>query len=161
MQEYMNKLTTGEKAFAGGTLLLLIDALIFDWFKYESGSELFDVSVSYGAFDYPGGTWVTLAVILSVALTGLLLAIKFGGMNAPNISASLTWGMIYGAGAALTVLFILLKFWRIMAAPAGGFDIIGFLLAVIAAAAIGYGGYLLYQSDKGAGYQSLMNRKSP
>jgi len=156
MQEYLNKLTTGEKAFSGGTLLLLIDALIFDWFEYDNPL----VDVGYGAFDYPGGTWVTLAVILSVALTGLLLAIKFGGMNAPNLSASLTWGMIYGVGAALTVLFILLKFWRIIAAPVGGFAPIGVLLAVIAAAAIGYGGYLLYQSDRGGGFQSLMNRKS-
>ena len=86
-----------------------MDALIFHWFSFSS--------FGYGGFDYPGGTWVTLAVILSIALTGLLLAIKFGNVNAPTLPTNLTWGMVYGAGAALIVLFVILKFWRITAAP--------------------------------------------
>jgi hypothetical protein len=150
MQEYLNKLSTAEKAFCGGSILLLLDALIFHWFSSSS--------FGYGGFDYPGGTWVTLAVILSIALTGLMLAIKFGNVNAPALPTNLTWGMVYGAGAALTVLFVLLKFWRITAAPAGGFSAIGTLLAVIAIAAIGYGGYLLYSEDKGGGFASLTKR---
>jgi hypothetical protein len=58
-----------------------------------------------------------------------------------------TWAQIWGGGAAAVVVLVLLKAWRIQAAPIGGFGI-GFFLGVIAAAAIAYGGYMLYTEQK-------------
>ena len=54
---------------------------------------------------------------------------------------------VWGGGAAAIVVLMLLKAWRIMDVPAGGFGI-GFFLGVIAAAAIAYGGYMMYAEEK-------------
>lgn len=145
--EQLNKLGLGEKLFCGGSFLLLLSALILNWFSFNS--------FGYGGFDYPGGTWLTFAVIVSVALSGLLLAINLGNMAPPNLPAGWTWGMVYGAGAGLTLVLVLLKCWRILAAPAGGFAIEGFLIGAIATGLIAYGGYTLYLADKGGGFASL------
>ncbi len=155
MQEYLNKLSLGEKLVAGGGLLMLFAGLFLDWWhvSFEGLG-----SGGTGGFDDPGGIWSTLVILISVVLAGIVLAVKFGNVNMPALPANWTWGMVYGAGAGLVVLFFLLKAWRIMAAPVGGFGI-GFFLALVATGLIGYGGFLLYNSDKGAGFQSLMNKK--
>jgi len=42
---------------------------------------------------------------------------------------------------------MLLKLWRIMAYPVGG-PALGFFVALVATAAIVYGGYMLYREEK-------------
>jgi hypothetical protein len=153
MQEKLNQLSLGEKLVAGGGIVMLI-ASLFDWWHYSSGP------FSYGQSGWgdPGSIWSVLAILISIVLAGIVLAVRFGNVNMPALPAGWTWGMVYGAGAALVVLLMLLKFWRIMAVPAGGPGL-GFFLAALATAAIAYGGFVLYNSDKGAGFQSLMNKK--
>jgi hypothetical protein len=56
--------------------------------------------------------------------------------------------MVWGGGAAAVVVLMLLKAWRIQAAPYGGFGI-GFFIAVVATVAIAYGGYMQYAAEKG------------
>jgi hypothetical protein len=153
MQEKLNQLSLGEKLVAGGGILMLI-ASLFDWWHYSSGP--FDVGQD--GWSAPGSIWGVLAILISIILAGIVVAVRLGNVNMPDLPAAWTWGMVYGAGAALVVIFMLLKAWRIMAAPAGGFGL-GFFLGVVAAALVAYGGFVLYNSDRGAGFQSLMNRK--
>jgi hypothetical protein len=153
VQEKLNQLSLGEKLVAGGGILMLI-ASIFDWWHYSAGP----ISVGQDAWSSPGSIWGTLAVLLSIILAGIVLAVRLGNVTMPNLPAGWTWGMVYGAGAALVVLFVLLKAWRIMAVPAGGFGI-GFFLGVIATAAIAYGGFALYNADKGAGFAALTKKQ--
>jgi hypothetical protein len=144
--EQLNKLSLGEKLVCGGTLVLIIAALFFQWWSF--------LSAGYDGFSAPGGTWITLAVLVAVAMSGLILATKLGNMQMPAAPTNWTWGMIYAIGGGLVVLFVLLKAWRITAAPIGGFDI-GFFLGAIGTGLIAYGCYLLYSADKGGGFGAL------
>jgi hypothetical protein len=67
-------------------------------------------------------------------------------MALPDLG-TMTWGQVYGGGGAAVVVLMLLKAWRILDVPLGGFGI-GFFLAVICAGAIAYGGYMLYMEEK-------------
>jgi hypothetical protein len=65
----------------------------------------------------------------------------------PALPQNVTWGQVWGGGAAAIVVLMLLKAWRILAVPAGGFGI-GFFIGVVATAMIAYGGYMLYTAEK-------------
>ena len=148
--EQLEKLTLGEKLVVGGCIAFILVALIFEWTTYGR--------FGYGAFEYPGGTWITFAVILAVILAGFILAVRLGNMSSPALPASWTWGMVYAIGCGLILLFVLVKAWRIIAAPGGGDFAIGFLLGAVATGAIVYGGYLLYEADKGGGFARLRHK---
>jgi hypothetical protein len=88
-----------------------------------------------------------LAILLAIILAGIVIATRVGNVNMPALPENFTWGLVFGGGAALIVVFILLKAWRIMDVPIGGFGI-GFFLALVATVAIAAGGYLLYSEEK-------------
>jgi hypothetical protein len=139
----INLLSIPEKAVAGGGVLMLI-ASFFDWWHYSvSGFG----SVGEGGWGEPGSIWGILAILLSLVLGGIVVATKLGNMQMPALPQGVTWDQVWGGGAAAVVVLMLLKAWRIMAAPVGGFGI-GFFLGVIAAAAIAYGGYMMYMEQK-------------
>jgi hypothetical protein len=156
--EKLNLLSTAEKAIAGGGVLMLI-ASFFDWWHYNAANEVpaeirglaeafgANTSVGYDGWGAPGSTWSVLAIIVSLALLGFVLATKLGGVALPALPPNWTWGMVIGGAAAVVVVLMLLKAWRIMAAPVGGFGI-GFFVAVVATAAIAFGGYMIYSEEK-------------
>jgi hypothetical protein len=152
--EKINALSMPEKAIAGGGILMFI-ASFFDWWHASSQSVEIEglgriSSGSFGAsgWDAPGDIWSILAILVSVALAGIVIATKLGNVQMPALPPSLTWGQVWGGGAALVVVLMLLKAWRILAAPYGGFGI-GFFIAVVATVAIAYGGYMMYAEEKG------------
>jgi hypothetical protein len=138
----INTLSMPEKAIAGGGILMLI-ASILDWYHYSEGPFSFGES-GWGS---PGSIWGILAILISIALAGVVIATKFGNVQMPALPQGVTWSMVWGGGAAAVVVLMLLKAWRIMDVPVGGFGI-GFFLGVIAAAAIAYGGYMMYSEEK-------------
>ena len=141
----INLLNNGEKAVAGGGLLMLIAGLFLPWWRFSiSGLG----SATEGGFGQPGSIWSILAVLISIVLAGTIVAVKFGNVQMPALPSDLSWGQLYGGGGALVVVFMLLKAWRIGAVPIGGFGL-GFFVAVVATAAIAYGGYLLCTEEKG------------
>jgi len=142
----INLLSTPEKAIAGGGVLMLI-ASFLDWWHYSVAGF---GSVGEGGWGEPGSIWGVLAILLSIVLAGIVVATKLGNMQMPALPQNVTWAQIWGGGAAAVVVLVLLKAWRIQAAPIGGFGI-GFFLGVIAAAAIAYGGYMLYTEQKAKG----------
>jgi hypothetical protein len=139
----INLLSTPEKAIAGGGVLMLI-ASFLDWWHYSVAGF---GSVGEGGWGSPGSIWSVLAILISIVLAGIVVATKLGNMQMPALPQNVTWAQIWGGGAAAVVVLVLLKAWRIQAAPIGGFGI-GFFLGVIAAAAIAYGGYMLYTEQK-------------
>ena len=150
----VNALSTPEKAIAGGGILMFI-ASFFAWWHYSSSSVTIDGNtiqfgggVSRSGWGAPGDVWSILAILVAVALAGLVIAMRLGNMQAPALPQGVTWGKVWGGGAALVVVLMLLKAWRIEAAPYGGFAI-GFFIAIIATAAIAYGGYMLYMEEQG------------
>jgi hypothetical protein len=145
--DMINQLSVAEKCVAGGALLMFV-ASFLPWWHWSSGLPGLG-SYSRGGWGDPGSTWSVLAILISLFLGGADIAQRLGNMTMPNLG-NYTWGQAFGAGGALIVLFMLLKAWRISAAPAGGFGI-GFFLGVVATAIIGYGCYLMYNADKGTG----------
>ncbi len=139
----LNALSTPEKAIAGGGVLMLVASLL-DWW-HVSGSGF--GSAGQSGWGSPGSIWGILAILLSIALAGVVLSTRLGNVQMPALPESLTWGKVWGGGAAAIVVFMLLKAWRITEVPIGGFGI-GFFLGALAAAAIAYGGYMLYTEEK-------------
>ena len=142
----LNALSTPEKAIAGGGVLMLVASMLDWWRVSASGFGSFGES-GWGS---PGSIWGILAILLSISLAGVVLSTRLGNIQMPALPESLTWGKVWGGGAAAIVVFMLLKAWRITDVPVGGFGI-GFFLGVIAAAAIAYGGYMLYTEEKARG----------
>jgi hypothetical protein len=138
----INEMSTGEKLIAGGGVLMLI-ASFLNWWHASIGP----ISVGQSGWDAPGSLWGILAILLSIVLAGIVIAWRLGNVAMPALPENVTWGIVFGGGAALVVVFMLLKAWRITAAPVGGFGI-GFFLGLIAAVCIAAGGYLLYSEEK-------------
>jgi hypothetical protein len=146
IMERINELSLPEKLISGGGILMLI-ASFFDWwhasFQGVSGGE--------SAWGDPGAIWGILMVLVSIALAALVIGTRLGNMQMPALPQGLTNGLLFGGGAALVVILLLLKAWRILDVPVGGFGI-GFYIGLVAAAALAYGGYLVYTEEKaGAG----------
>ena len=142
----INLLSMPEKAIAGGGVLMLI-ASFLEWWHYSVAGF---GSVGEGGWGSPGSIWGILAILIALALAAVVLATKLGNMQMPALPQNVTWAQVWGGGAAAVVVFMILKAWRISAVPVGGFGI-GFFIGVIAAAAIAYGGYMMYTEQKAKG----------
>jgi hypothetical protein len=162
--EKLKALGLAEQLISGGGVLMLV-ASFFDWWHYNLVDDLppevrglagafgAATSVGYDGWGAPGSMWGILAIVIAIALAGVVLATKIFDVTLPALPPTWTWGMVFGGGAAAVVVFMLLKAWRIMAAPAGGFGI-GFFIGVVAAAAIAYGGYRIYSQEKAGAVRS-------
>jgi hypothetical protein len=166
MQEKLNQLSLGEKLLIGGAIIILI-ASFFNW--AEASASFAGISRTEGdsGWGSPGSIWSVLAILIAIVAAGALAAMKFGNVTLPALPSGVTWGMVYGAAAALVILLMLLKAWRILALPdacAGaeeaGVDCsigfaIGYWIALVGAIIFAAGGYMLYTADKGAGFSGL------
>jgi hypothetical protein len=156
--EKIKAMSLAEKLISGGGVLMLI-ASFFDWWHYNAADELggefgelaeafgASTSVGYSGWGDPGAIWSVLAILICIALAALVIAVKVGDLQMPALPENLTWGKVFGGAAVAIVVFMLLKLWRIMDAPVGGFGI-GFFIALVAAAAVIYGCYLVYSEEK-------------
>jgi hypothetical protein len=169
MQEKLNQLSLGEKLVVGGAVVIFLASILFNWAEASVSFGGISSSDGDGGWGAPGSIWSSLAILISIALAGIIIATKFGNVQMPALPNGITWGMVYGAGAALVILFMLLKAWRIIALPGcGGADLegidcsigfaIGYWIGLIGAILVAAGGYFLYTADKGAGFASLRQR---
>jgi uncharacterized membrane protein len=156
MMAKINSLSLGEKLVAGGGIVMLI-ASILPWIKIsvKGAAGFAGASASKSAWGAPASIWSILAVLIAIILAGIVIA-RIMNMNLPALPSNLTWGQVFGGGAALVVVLMILKAWRITAVQTGGvidksFGF-GFFIAVLATIAIAYGGFLLYSEDKGSGF---------
>lgn len=167
MQEKLNQLSLGEKLVIGGAAVILVASVLFDWAQMKVTIPLFgSIGDGQNGWGDPGSIWSILAIVIAVALGGLILARQFANLALPGLPAGVSWGMAYAAGAALVVLFMLLKAWRITAMPevpdcdeefvqcSVGFAT-GYWVAAVGALLIAAGAYLLYTEDKGVGFSGL------
>jgi len=144
-----NQLSMGEKAVVVGGVLLFLSSF-FAWWSWSEGP----FSVSQDGWSAPGSIWGVLLILIGIVMAGVVLATKLGNVQMPALPAGWTWGMVFGGGAALAVVLLLLKAWRIMAVDGGGFGV-GFFIGLVATAILAYGGYVQYGEDKGGGFASL------
>jgi len=142
-QAKFNELSLADKLIAVAGVLMLIPISFLPWWHWS----LAGFSASKSAWGPPGDIWSILAVLVSLAMALAVILPKFANLALPNLG-TVTWDQAFGGGSAALVVLMLLKAWRILAAPAGGFGW-GFFLAIIAAAAIAYGGFLKFQEGGG------------
>ena len=133
----LSKLTLGDKLAAGGALLFLLFAIIFDWHRVCFGGFCAGLSVFSGdgeAIPLLG----LLAFLLALAVVLLTLLPKLFNVTLPELPISANDAVFYGTVGALGLLLIklLLKF-----------DAIGYgaWLMILASAAAAYGGFLVKQ----------------
>src|SRR5687768_14646892 len=158
MQEKFTALSLGEKLVLGGAIIILV-ASFFNWAEASVSVAGFGGASEGGSgWASPGSIWSVLAILIAIVLAGALAAMKFGNVNMPDLPSGVSWGMIYAAGAALVILFMLLKAWRIIELPgcgdAGdlgleGFSCsvgfaIGYWIALVGAVIFAVGGFLMY-----------------
>ena len=160
MMAKIQGLSLGEKLVGGGSILMVIAALFLPWIKVsvKGAAGIGGGSVSRAATGDPAGIWGILIILVALVLAGVIIG-RVLNMNMPALPNNLTWGQVFGGLAALEVILVVLKAWRIQAVDVGlcgdacsksfGF---GFFIGIVAVAAIGYGGYLLYSEDKGSGF---------
>jgi hypothetical protein len=142
--ERFNQLSIAEKCIVVGGLAMFIVGLFFPWWSFSEGG----FSASQTGFEAPGSLWSVLAILLAVAMAGIVLAERFGNVALPDLG-SITWAQAWGGAAIALVVLMLLKAWRISAADIGGFGW-GFLIAIIVVAAVVYGAYLKFQEGGGS-----------
>lgn len=148
MVDKFKALGLGEKIILVAALVLLIDSFL-PWYSVNIGSIAgVDLgSVHRNGWESPGGLWSILAVLIGLAMAGVILVKNLAkeGTLPDNISG-ITWPKIYlGAGAA-AALFIVIKI--INESSHLGF---GFFVGIICVAGLAAGGVLMYRDEMAAG----------
>ncbi len=141
-----SKMETSDWLIGGGGIALFIFSF-FSWFGYD---ESF---ISYSESGW-SNVFSMLGILLSIAVTGTLLANKLGGVELPDIGG-VSWDQLWffvSVGAAVLILLQLL-----IGASVGGFDLdrkFGIFLGVLAVAAQAAGGFLKFQAAGSSGTSS-------
>ena len=139
----ISSLSLGEKLIGAGGIIMLV-ASFLPWYKVSIVfGEFGRVSASFNGWEAPGAIFSILATLIAVALAGTIAAVKFGNVQLPPLSGSLTWGTLYFAGGVATLLLVAIKLLNESSALS-----FGFFLGLVAALVLAGGGYLLYSEEK-------------
>lgn len=149
MEAYVDKfkgLSLGEKIILIAAVVLFIDGFL-PWYSVDLGSfGGVDLgSVSRNGWQSPGAMWSILAVLIGLAMAGVIAVKNLAkeGTIPDNISG-ITWPKIHlGAGAA-AALFVLIKLLN----HSGNMSF-GFFLGIICVAALVVAGALMFREEQG------------
>jgi hypothetical protein len=132
----LSKLTLSDKILGGAGILLIIDLLFLPWHHISIDlGPLGSVSQSYGALSTTNTFWAFLALLLAIAIVGVVVATRFTGAKLPELPVPLNQAIFYASIAVLVLLLIKLV---------SKTDYLGFgsYLAILLAAGLAYGGFL-------------------
>lgn len=140
----LNKLTMGDKIVAGTGIVLIIGLFAFPWHSFPGVSNDF-VSVgggSFSAMSTHNTFWAVLALILTLALVGVVLAQKLGNVELPDLPVPWNDAKFYAAVAVLALLLLKL----ITETTSLGW---GAWVNILLAGGMAYGGFLIKQEGAG------------
>ena len=144
MDKFIEKfmaLSIGEKLIVIAGLVLLIDGFL-PWYSVSvefAGVEVSDSANGWGA---PGALWSMLAVLIGIAMAGVVgVKISTEGVIPENVGG-FTWPKIFLGGGVAALLLVVIKFLN--ESSSLGF---GFYLGFLAAAALAVGGFLMYREE--------------
>ena len=156
MSAKFSALSMGEKLILVGGAAFVISTFL-PWIKIsvKAAAGFAGVSDSNSALGEPASIWGYLALLVAIILAGIVVA-RIMDMQLPALPPQYSWGQVFAAGGGALVVLTLLKAWRIQAVDVGGglsgidksFGF-GFFIGIIAALAVGAGGYLMYTEEKG------------
>lgn len=136
----LNKLTMGDKIVAGTGIVLIIGLIAFPWHSWDYG---FGISDSFSAISTHNTFWAILALLLTIALVGVVLAEKLGNVALPDLPIAWNDAKFYAAVAVLALLVLKLL---------TEFDFLGWgaYFNILLAAGMAYGGFLIKKEGAGA-----------
>ncbi len=135
--DVLKKLSLGERIMGAAGLFLLIDLLFLPWHRISVGLPgIARITETRSGVQSPNGWLGLLAFVIVVALVAQLINKEFTLVPLPEIPVS--WGRadLLGSGAVAALLLVKL----VMETDFLGY---GAWLAIVAAGAMVYGGYLL------------------
>jgi len=143
MEKWLEKfmaLGVGEKIIVIAGLILFIDGFL-PWYDVDLGI----VSVTRSGWESPGAFWSILAILLGIAMSGVIAVKALTEGVIPDNVGGVTWPKILLGGGVATALLVLIKLLN--ESSYLGF---GFYIGIICAAALAVGGVLLYREEMAA-----------
>jgi len=140
MEKWLEKfmaLGVGEKIIVIAGLILFIDGFL-PWYDVDLGI----VSVTRSGWESPGAFWSILAILLGIAMSGVIAVKALTEGVIPDNVGGVTWPKILLGGGVATALLVLIKLLN--ESSYLGF---GFYIGIICAAALAVGGVLLYREE--------------
>ena len=136
--ERFQALSIGEKIIIIAGLVLFIDGFL-PWYSIDLGPF---GSVTQNGWGAPGALWSILAVLIGLAMAGVVaVKISTEGVIPENVGG-FTWPKIFLGGGVAAAVLILIKLLN--ESSYMGF---GFYIGIICVAALAAGGVLMYREE--------------
>jgi hypothetical protein len=139
--EKFNALSLGEKIILPAGVVLFIVGFL-PWYSVDLGPL---GTYSRNGWESPGAIWSILAILVGLAMAGVVVVKNLGTVAVPDNVGGVTWPKIHlGAGVA-ALLFVLIKLAN--ESSHLGF---AFYVGIIAAAALAVAGFLMFREESAA-----------
>lgn len=140
--ERFQALSIGEKIIIIAGAVLLIDGFL-PWYDVDLGPF---GSVTRNGWESPGAIWSILAVLIGIAMSGVVaVKISTEGVIPENVGG-FTWPKIFLGGGVASAVLILIKLLN--ESSYMGF---GFYIGIICVAALAVAGVLMFREESAAG----------
>jgi hypothetical protein len=139
--EKFNALSLGEKIILPAGVVLFIVGFL-PWYSVDLGPF---GSYSHNGWQSPGAFWSILAIVIGLAMAGVVGLKAFGTATIPDNVGGVTWPKIHLGAGVVALLFLVIKY--ISNHDYTGF---GFYVGIIAAAALAAGGFLMFRDESAA-----------
>ena len=141
--EKFKGLSRGSQVIVAAAVVLFIDGFLH-WYSVSASFGGFTVSASANAWDAPGAIWSIFAILLALAMAGVIVARLFlaAGTIPDNISG-FSWGKINLGVAGVIALFIIIKLLN-----HSGDIAYGFFIGILCVIAICAGAFLNFQEEQ-------------
>jgi hypothetical protein len=139
--EKFNALSIGEKIIlVAGVILFIVGFL--PWYSVDLGTF---GSYTRSGWESPGAIWSILAILVGLAMAGVVALKTFGTATIPDNVSGFTWPKIHLGGGVLALVLVLIKL-----ANESSYLGFAFYIGIIAAAALAVGGLLMYREEMAA-----------
>jgi len=139
--EKFNALSVGEKIILPAGVVLFIVGFL-PWYSVDLGPL---GTYSRNGWESPGAIWSILAILVGLAMAGVVVVKNLGTVAVPDNVGGFTWPKIHLGAGVVALVFLLIKF-------IGNHDYttFGLYLGIIAAAALAAGGFLMFREESAA-----------
>ena len=141
MMQKFNALSLGEKIIIPAGVVLFIIGFL-PWYSVDIG-----VLGTYtrNGWESPGAIWSILAILIGLAMAGVVVVKNLGTVEVPDNVGGFTWPKIHLGAGVVAVAFLLIKLLN--ESSYLGF---GFYVGILAAAALAAGGFLMFKEESAA-----------
>jgi hypothetical protein len=139
--EKYNALSMGEKIILPAAVVLLIVGFL-PWYSVDLGAF---GSYSHNGWQSPGAFWSVLAILIGIAMAGVIVVKNLGTVAVPDNVGGITWPKIHAGAGVVALVFLLIKFLG-----NHSYTTYGLYLGILAGAALAAGGLLMFRDESAA-----------